>query len=46
MSRLHGLLTDPPQPPQPGPDGIARAPSGEGPGRFEGWSSAFHHPGR
>lgn len=46
MSRLHGLLTDPPQPPQPGPDGLARAPSGEGPGRFEGVVVRFHHPGR
>jgi len=46
MTRLQRLLQDPPLPPQPGPDGLARAPSGAGPGRFEGLAIRFHHPGR
>jgi uncharacterized protein (UPF0548 family) len=45
-ARLRGLLADPPAPPEPGPDGLVRAPSGAGPGRFEGLVVRFHHPGR
>jgi uncharacterized protein (UPF0548 family) len=46
LARLQRLLTDPPQPPQPGPDGVVRAPSGVEPGRFEGFTLRFPHPGR
>jgi uncharacterized protein (UPF0548 family) len=45
MTRLLKLLTDPPKPPQPNADGIVRAPSGAGPGRFEGFVVRFAHPG-
>ncbi|MHA6624801.1 DUF1990 family protein [Pseudonocardia sichuanensis] len=38
LQRLRALLQAPPPPPQPGPDGIVRAPSGARPGRFEAWT--------
>lgn len=46
LRRLTEQLHDPPAPPRPGPDGIVRAPSGAGPGRFEGLVLRFSHPGR
>lgn len=46
LARLQRLLDDPPAPPQPGPDGIVRAPSGVEPGRFETFTLRFAHPGR
>jgi uncharacterized protein (UPF0548 family) len=46
MARLLRLLADPPAPPQPGSDGIVRAPSGLEPGRFEAFTLRFPHPGR
>jgi uncharacterized protein (UPF0548 family) len=46
LARLHRLMRTPPRPPAPGPDGIVRAPSGVEPGRFEGWTLRFAHPGR
>ncbi|MDT7652001.1 MAG: hypothetical protein QOI36_3407 [Pseudonocardiales bacterium] len=46
LARLHRLMQAPPCPPTPGPDGIVRAPSGVEPGRFEGWTLRFAHPGR
>ena len=45
MTRLKRLLDDPPTPPEPSPDGIVRAPTGAGPGRFEGFVVRFAHPG-
>ena len=45
MTRLQRLLTDPPPTPKPDADGIVRAPSGAGPGRFEGFVVRFAHPG-
>jgi uncharacterized protein (UPF0548 family) len=45
MTRLRSLLADPPAPPQPDADGIVRAPTGTGPGRFEGFVVRFAHPG-
>lgn len=45
MTRLQRLLTDPPEAPKPDDDGIVRAPSGAGPGRFEGFVVRFAHPG-
>jgi uncharacterized protein (UPF0548 family) len=45
MTRLKRLLDDPPEPPKPDADGIVRAPSGAGPGRFEGFVIRFAHPG-
>jgi uncharacterized protein (UPF0548 family) len=38
LQRLRALLQAPPPPPEPGPDGIVRAPSGVRPGRFEAWT--------
>jgi uncharacterized protein (UPF0548 family) len=47
LVRLHRLMqAAPPGPPAPGPDGIVRAPSGAGVGRFESWTVPFAHPGR
>jgi uncharacterized protein (UPF0548 family) len=46
MTRLHRLLNDPPETPTPDADGIVRAPTGAGPGRFEGMVVRFAHPGR
>jgi Domain of unknown function (DUF1990) len=46
LVRLHRLMQAPPCPPAPGPDGIVRAPSGVGVGRFEKWTLPFVHPGR
>jgi uncharacterized protein (UPF0548 family) len=46
LARLQLLLQDPPAPPQPGPDGLVRAPTGVEPGRFEMFSLWFAHPGR
>ncbi|GAA3078290.1 DUF1990 domain-containing protein [Pseudonocardia yunnanensis] len=46
LVRLHRLMQAPPCPPAPGPDGIVRAPSGVGAGRFEKWTLPFAHPGR
>ena len=46
LARLQLLLQDPPAPPQPGPDGLVRAPTGVEPGRFETFSLWFAHPGR
>ena len=45
MTRLQHLLDDPPKPPDPDADGIVRAPTGTGPGRFEGFVIRFAHPG-
>ncbi len=45
MTRLSRLLDDPPPTPTPDADGIVRAPSGAGPGRFEGFVIRFAHPG-
>ena len=45
MTRLRRLLDDPPPTPEPDADGIVRAPSGAGPGRFEGFVVRFAHPG-
>ena len=45
MTRLQKLLTDPPPTPTPDADGIVRAPTGAGPGRFEGFVVRFAHPG-
>jgi uncharacterized protein (UPF0548 family) len=45
MTRLERLLKDPPETPEPDADGIVRAPSGAGPGRFEGFVVRFAHPG-
>ncbi|HXV92557.1 MAG TPA: DUF1990 family protein [Pseudonocardia sp.] len=45
MTRLRTQLQAPPEPPHPGPDGLVRAPTGAGPGRFEGLVVRFHHPG-
>jgi uncharacterized protein (UPF0548 family) len=45
MTRLRRLLDDPPPTPRPDADGIVRAPSGAGPGRFEGFVIRFAHPG-
>jgi uncharacterized protein (UPF0548 family) len=45
MTRLQHLLADPPRKPEPDDDGIVRAPSGAGPGRFEGFVIRFAHPG-
>jgi uncharacterized protein (UPF0548 family) len=45
MTRLQSLLDDPPTPPEPDADGIVRAPSGTGPGRFEWFVVRFAHPG-
>ncbi|MHA6622565.1 DUF1990 family protein [Pseudonocardia sp. DLS-67] len=38
LERMPMLVEAPPPPPQPGPDGIVRAPSGLHPGRFEAWT--------
>lgn len=46
LARLCRLMQAPPSPPVPGPDGIVRAPSGVGVGRFENWRLLFAHPGR
>ena len=46
LQRLKVLVTAPPEPPRPGPDGVVRAPSGAGPGRFEGLVVRFAHSGR
>jgi uncharacterized protein (UPF0548 family) len=46
LARLRAQLAHPPEPPQPGPDGVVRAPAGAGPGRFEGLVVRFAHPGR
>jgi uncharacterized protein (UPF0548 family) len=46
MTRLQRLLSDPPEKPKPDADGIVRAPSGTGPGRFDGFVLRFVHPGR
>ena len=45
MTRLRRLLDDPPSAPAPDEDGIVRAPTGAGPGRFEGLVVRFAHPG-
>jgi hypothetical protein len=45
MTRLQQLLNDPPTTPDPDADGIVRAPTGAGPGRFEGLVIRFAHPG-
>jgi hypothetical protein len=45
LARLRVLLQAPPAPPQPGPDGLVRAPSGVEPGRFETFTLRFAHPG-
>jgi len=45
LARLQRLLQDPPGPPQPGPDGLVRAPSGVEPGRFDAFALRFPHPG-
>ena len=45
LARLQRLMTDPPPPPRPGPDGLVRAPSGVAPGRFESFTIRFLHPG-
>jgi uncharacterized protein (UPF0548 family) len=45
LARLRRLMQAPPFPPVPGPDGIVRAPSGVGVGRFENWTLRFVHPG-
>jgi uncharacterized protein (UPF0548 family) len=46
LARLRRLMQAPPSPPVPGLDGIVRAPSGAGVGRFENWTLRFAHPGR
>lgn len=46
LDRLATQVRTPPGPPPPGADGIVRAPSGAGPGRFEGLVVRFSHPGR
>jgi hypothetical protein len=46
LARLLRLLADPPPPPQPGADGLVRAPSGVEPGRFERFTLRCPHPGR
>jgi uncharacterized protein (UPF0548 family) len=46
LQRLHTLLQDPPASPQPGPDGIVRAPSGVEAGRFERWTVRVADAGR
>jgi hypothetical protein len=45
MTRLQRLLTDPPPTPTPDADGIVRAPTGAGPGRFDRFVIRFAHPG-
>jgi uncharacterized protein (UPF0548 family) len=45
LARLRALLQAPPPPPQPGPDGLVRAPSGVDAGRFEAFTLRFAHPG-
>ena len=45
MTRLQRLLTDPPSKPTPDADGIVRAPTGAGPGRFDRFVIRFAHPG-
>jgi uncharacterized protein (UPF0548 family) len=45
MARLQRLLTDPPSKPTPDADGIVRAPTGVGPGRFDRFVIRFAHPG-
>jgi uncharacterized protein (UPF0548 family) len=45
LRRLTGQLAAPPGPPQPGPDGVVRAPAGAGPGRFEGLVLRLPHSG-
>jgi uncharacterized protein (UPF0548 family) len=45
MIRLQRLLTDPPPTPTPDADGIVRAPTGAGPGRFDRFVVRFAHPG-
>ena len=45
QARLLRLLADPPAPPRPGGDGLVRAPSGLGSGRFEVFALRFPHPG-
>jgi len=44
-TRLLAQLKNPPEPPKPGADGIVRAPSGAGPGRFEGLALRVRDPG-
>jgi uncharacterized protein (UPF0548 family) len=46
LARLQRLMADPPAPPQPGPDGLVRAPTGIEPGRFETFTLRVPHPGR
>jgi uncharacterized protein (UPF0548 family) len=46
LARLQRLMADPPAPPQPGTDGLVRAPSGVEPGRFETFTLRFLHPAR
>lgn len=44
LRRLDAQLKAPPAPPAPGPDGLVRAPSGAGPGRFEWLTIRFRDP--
>jgi uncharacterized protein (UPF0548 family) len=46
LRRLAAQVRSTPTLPQPGPDGVVRAPAGAGPGRFEGVVVRFTHPGR
>lgn len=46
LDRLATQVHRPPGPPPPDADGVVRAPSGAGPGRFEGLVVRFAHPGR
>ena len=45
LARLRTLLQAPPSPPQPGPDGLVRAPSGVEARRFEAFTLRLAHPG-
>ncbi|WP_344428466.1 DUF1990 family protein [Pseudonocardia ailaonensis] len=38
LRRLRHLVRDPSPVPEPGPDGVVRAPTGSRPGRFEAWT--------
>lgn len=46
LERLQVQVLDPPDPPEPDADGVVRAPSGAGPGRFEGAVLRLAHSGR
>ncbi len=45
LARLDTQLKAPPRPPEPGPDGLVRAPSGTRPGHFEWLTVRFRNPG-